>query len=97
MSTHCEEKPFHIGFVFGVNGETDTNGDGYPVGELYASSYSVTQGCSYDNNLLCIAEKEVFVVDRVFDAMLNAMEQAGAVRLNSQEIDKGIEFCHMIS
>lgn len=56
--------------------------------DLDRAARSIIQGCSYDNNLLCIAEKEVFVVDRVFDAMLNAMEQAGAVRLNSQEIDK---------
>ena len=37
-------------------------------------------------NLLCIAEKEVFVVSSVFDQMLAAMERAGAVRLNEQEI-----------
>jgi hypothetical protein len=37
--------------------------------------------------LLCIAEKEVFVVSQVFDAMLAAMERAGAVRLSSREVD----------
>ncbi|MGC4005398.1 MAG: hypothetical protein QM811_20680 [Pirellulales bacterium] len=47
----------------------------------------IIQGAAYDNNLLCIAEKEVFVVASVFDAMMNAMERAGAVRLNAQEID----------
>jgi aldehyde dehydrogenase len=36
---------------------------------------------------LCIAEKEVFVVSQVFDAMLAAMERAGAARLNTREID----------
>ena len=48
---------------------------------------AIIQGGSYDNNLLCIAEKEVFVVAKVFDAMMAAMERAGAVRLNSREID----------
>ena len=48
----------------------------------------IIQGGSYDNNLLCIAEKEVFVVESVFDRMMQAMERAGAVRLNSQEIDR---------
>ncbi len=42
---------------------------------------------AYDNNLLCIAEKEVFVVGEVFDEMLAAMERAGAVRLNAREVD----------
>jgi aldehyde dehydrogenase len=46
------------------------------------------QGGAYDNNLLCIAEKEVFVVASVFNDMLSAMERAGAVRLNAQEVDR---------
>jgi aldehyde dehydrogenase len=37
--------------------------------------------------LLCIAEKEVFVVASVFDKLLAAMERAGAVRLNAREVD----------
>ncbi|EMI17114.1 ethanolamine utilization protein EutE [Rhodopirellula maiorica SM1] len=45
-------------------------------------------GASYDNNLLCIAEKEVFVVDSVFDKMMDAMRRAGAVQLNSEQIAK---------
>jgi aldehyde dehydrogenase len=44
-------------------------------------------GAAWDNNLLCIAEKEVFVVASVFDAMLAAMERAGAVRLNAREVE----------
>ncbi len=56
--------------------------------DLDRAAQAIIQGCSYDNNLLCIAEKEVFVVERVFDAMLDAMQQAGAVRLNSGEIDQ---------
>jgi len=55
--------------------------------DLARAARNIIQGATYDNNLLCIAEKEVFVVDQVFDAMLQAMEQAGAVRLNSSEID----------
>ena len=42
-------------------------------------------GSAYDNNLLCIAEKEVFVVDAVADALLAAMDRAGAVRLDSRD------------
>jgi aldehyde dehydrogenase len=55
--------------------------------DLDRAARSIIQGAAYDNNLLCIAEKEVFVVQAVFDQMMSAMERAGAVRLNSAEID----------
>ncbi len=56
--------------------------------DLERAAVSIIRGASYDNNLLCIAEKEVFVVDKVFDAMMQAMERAGAVRLNSSEVER---------
>ncbi len=55
--------------------------------DLPRAARCIIEGAAYDNNLLCIAEKEVFVLDAVFDEMLQAMEQAGAVRLNSREIE----------
>jgi aldehyde dehydrogenase len=55
--------------------------------DLDRAARAMIRGASYDNNLLCIAEKEVFVVEQVFDAMLAAMERAGAVRLNAREVD----------
>ncbi len=55
--------------------------------DLDNAARCIIRGGAYDNNLLCIAEKEVFVVASVFDAMLAAMERAGAVRLNAREVD----------
>jgi aldehyde dehydrogenase len=55
--------------------------------DLDRAARSIITGAAFDNNLLCIAEKEVFVVGSVFDQMLSAMERAGAVRLNSREVD----------
>ncbi len=55
--------------------------------DLDRAARCIIQGGAYDNNLLCIAEKEVFVVASVFDAMMAAMERAGAARLNTREID----------
>jgi aldehyde dehydrogenase len=55
--------------------------------DLDRAARSIIAGGAYDNNLLCISEKEVFVVESVFDAMMAAMERAGAVRLNAREID----------
>jgi aldehyde dehydrogenase len=55
--------------------------------DLDRAAKCIIQGGAYDNNLLCIAEKEVFVVASVFDKLMQAMERAGAVRLSSREID----------
>ena len=49
---------------------------------------AIIQGASYDNNLLCIAEKEVFCTSGAFDPLMTAMERNGAVRLSSTEIDR---------
>lgn len=56
--------------------------------DLQRAARCIIQGASYDNNLLCIAEKEVFVVDQVFDELMDAMERAGGVRLNAREIEQ---------
>jgi aldehyde dehydrogenase len=55
--------------------------------DLDRAARCIIQGCAYDNNLLCISEKQVFVVDGVFDAMMAAMERAGACRLTASEVD----------
>ena len=55
--------------------------------DLDNAARCIITGAAYDNNLLCIAEKEVFVVSSVFDKMMAAMERAGAVRLNAGEVD----------
>jgi len=48
----------------------------------------IIQGAAYDNNLLCIGEKEVFVLDTVADQLMAELEKAGAVRLNSGQLDR---------
>jgi len=55
--------------------------------DLDRAARCIIQGAAYDNNLLCIGEKQVFVVDRVFDQMMQAMERAGAARLSAGEVD----------
>jgi aldehyde dehydrogenase len=49
---------------------------------------SIIQGASYDNNLLCIGEKEVFALDRIADKLMAEMEAAGAVRLNGAQLER---------
>tara|TARA_B100000676_G_scaffold268847_1_gene284351 strand:- start:33 stop:1457 length:1425 start_codon:yes stop_codon:yes gene_type:complete len=56
--------------------------------DLDQAARSIIQGAAFDNNLLCIAEKEVFVVNSVFDQMMDAMARAGAARLNGSQVDQ---------
>ena len=56
--------------------------------DLERAARSIITGAAFDNNLLCIAEKEVFVVDSVFDRMMESMQNAGAVRLNASQVDR---------
>ena len=56
--------------------------------DLDRAARSIITGGAFDNNLLCIAEKEVFVVESVFDQMMTAMERAGAARLNASQVDR---------
>ena len=55
--------------------------------DLDNAARSIIAGAAYDNNLLCIGEKQVFVVASVFDRMMAAMEKAGALRLNAQQVE----------
>jgi acyl-CoA reductase-like NAD-dependent aldehyde dehydrogenase len=56
--------------------------------DLKNAAKTIIEGASFDNNILCIAEKEVFVVDSVFDKFMTEMEKAGAVRLQKPQIEK---------
>ena len=38
--------------------------------------------------MLCIGEKQVFVVDSVFDQFLRELERAGAMRLNDSQLQR---------
>jgi aldehyde dehydrogenase len=47
---------------------------------------SIIKGAAYDNNLLCIGEKQIFCVDSVFDKLMAKFKEHGAVVLNSAQI-----------
>jgi aldehyde dehydrogenase len=55
--------------------------------DLDHAARSIIQGASYDNNLLCIGEKEVFVVASVADKLMEAMRRAGAVQLDARQVE----------
>lgn len=56
--------------------------------DLTLAATEITQSASYDNNILCIAEKEIFVVESVFEAFMAEMEKAGNIRLSTYQMDE---------
>jgi len=48
----------------------------------------IIAGAAFDNNLLCIGEKQVFVLDRMAGALIRGLEKAGAAQLSSSQIEK---------
>ena len=54
---------------------------------LENTASSIVKGAAYDNNLLCIGEKEVFAVEQIFDSLMDTMSRHGAYRLNASQID----------
>jgi aldehyde dehydrogenase len=56
--------------------------------DLKKAAEAIIAGASFDNNLLCISEKEIFVVAKVADEFIAAMKRAGAVQLNAAQVEK---------
>ena len=56
--------------------------------DLDRAARCIIEGAAFDNNLLCIGEKEVFVVASVADEFIQAMRRAGAFQLDSAAIDR---------
>ena len=54
---------------------------------LKNAAVSIVKGAAYDNNLLCIGEKQVFAVESIYDKLLEQMEKNGAYLLNRGQVD----------
>jgi aldehyde dehydrogenase len=55
--------------------------------DLDNAAKSIIAGGAYDNNLLCIGEKEVFAVASIFDELCDAMIRNKAVKLDAKQIE----------
>jgi len=55
---------------------------------LEKAAADIIAGAAFDNNLLCIGEKEVFVVNEVADKFIAALKRAGALQLTGEQIEK---------
>ncbi|HND62325.1 MAG TPA: aldehyde dehydrogenase [Opitutaceae bacterium] len=56
------------------------------TGCLKKAARDVIQGGAYDNNLLCIGEKEVFVLEKHADKFMEGLREAGAAQLNAPQL-----------
>ena len=59
--------------------------------DIEHAAKSIIEGASFDNNILCIAEKEVFALQAIADDLIYHMLQNGAYMLGRQEIAKVME------
>jgi aldehyde dehydrogenase len=55
--------------------------------DLDNAARSIVVGGAYDNNLLCIGEKEVFAVAAIFDELMEVMTRHKACRLDRGQIE----------
>lgn len=48
----------------------------------------IIDGCTFDNNLPCIAEKEVFAFSNIADELIHYMLEAGSYRITPEQADR---------
>ena len=56
--------------------------------DIAAAGRAIVDGASFDNNIICVDEKEVFVVESVADELLRAMRAAGAYLASGTDVRK---------
>jgi len=55
---------------------------------LGQAAKDIVDGASFDNNVLCVAEKEVFAFDTITDALIAEMIRNGAFLIKGEDINK---------
>jgi len=55
--------------------------------EIEKAAKGIIEGAAFDNNVLCIGEKEVFVVASVADKLMDALGRNGGLRINAEQIN----------
>jgi len=84
--------PAVVRVAMGSGKKTIAAGPGNPpvvvdeTADIEAAGRGIVAGASLDNNIVCIVEKEVFVVDQVADALLTSMQSAGAVLIGGHHV-----------
>lgn len=56
--------------------------------DLARAARDIVTGGAFDNNLLCIGEKAVFVISSVFDRFCEELAKAGGARINATQLEQ---------
>jgi len=56
--------------------------------DLDAAARGIVQGASFDNNIICTDEKEVFAVEKIADRLIETMQRNGAVLLRNHQVTR---------
>jgi len=56
--------------------------------DIKKAAKDIIDGCTFDNNLPCIAEKEVFAFDNIADELIEGMKRAGSYEINLQQANE---------
>ena len=59
--------------------------------DIKKAGKDIIDGCTFDNNLPCIAEKEVFAFKSIKDQLISEMLKNGAYLLSKEEADKLVD------
>lgn len=55
--------------------------------DIKKAARDIIDGCTFDNNLPCIAEKEVFAFDSIADKLIEGMKKAGSLLITREQAD----------
>lgn len=56
--------------------------------DIQKAAKDIIDGCTFDNNLPCIAEKEVFAFNNIADELIDGMKRAGSYQITKEEADR---------
>ena len=56
--------------------------------DIKKAAKDIIDGCTFDNNLPCIAEKEVFAFRNIADELISEMQKNGAYLINAEQADR---------
>lgn len=56
--------------------------------DIVKAGKDIIDGCSFDNNLPCIAEKEVFAFSNIADRLIDEMQRNGAYLITREQADR---------
>ncbi|MBO5929123.1 MAG: aldehyde dehydrogenase EutE [Clostridia bacterium] len=56
--------------------------------DIAKAGKDIIDGCTFDNNLPCIAEKEVFAFRNIADELISVMQRNGAYKITAEQADQ---------